>query len=97
MNGLQGTINFFAVAAHSGSQGGYFSPHLVYGAVHAKSTTLKPSLFFIQVCYRWPQKNDLHQFADFFETFSGSISRNCQFFAEGRYQFFQNLHHKFFD
>ena len=30
MNGLQGTINFFAVAAHSGGQGGYFSPHLVY-------------------------------------------------------------------
>ena len=29
MNGLQGTINFFAVAAHSGGQGGYFSPHLV--------------------------------------------------------------------
>ena len=29
MNGLQGTINFFAVAAHSGGQGGYFSPHLL--------------------------------------------------------------------
>ena len=29
MNGLQGTINFFAVAAYSGGQGGYFSPHLV--------------------------------------------------------------------
>ena len=29
MNGLQGTINFFAVAAHSGGQGGYFSQHLV--------------------------------------------------------------------
>ena len=29
MNGLQGTINFFAVAAHSGGQGGYFSPHIV--------------------------------------------------------------------
>ena len=33
MNGLQGTINFFAVAAHSGGQGGYFSPHLVYTSV----------------------------------------------------------------
>ena len=30
MNGLQGTINFFSVAAHSGGQGGYFSLHLVY-------------------------------------------------------------------
>ena len=28
------------------------------------------------VCYVWPQKNDLHQFADFFENFSGSNGRN---------------------
>ena len=25
--------------------------------------------FFIEVCYRWPQKNDPHQFLDFFENF----------------------------
>ena len=32
--------------------------------------------FFIQVCYRWPQKNDLQQFSDFFKNFSGSNGRN---------------------
>ena len=32
--------------------------------------------FFIQVCYGCPQKNDLQQFSDFFENFSGSNGRN---------------------
>ena len=35
MNGLQDNINFFAVAAYSGGQGGYFSPHLVQSQVKA--------------------------------------------------------------
>ena len=43
------------------------------------STRLWPSIyifFFIQVCYGWQRKNDLQQFSDFFENFSGSNCRN---------------------
>ena len=32
--------------------------------------------FFIQLCYGWLQNNDLQQFSDFFETFSGSNGQN---------------------
>ena len=53
-------------------------------AFQAVSTRLWPSLFFFffffffffQVCYWWPQKNDLQQFSDFFENFPGSNGRN---------------------
>ena len=53
----------------------------IYREFQAVSTRLRPSVFFfffffIQVCYGWPQKNDLQQFSDFFENFSGSNDRN---------------------
>ena len=36
-----------------------------------------PHYFFsVQVCYGWAQKNDLHEFSDFFENVSGSNGRN---------------------
>ena len=57
----------------------------------------KPHYFFYSSIYRWPQKNDPRQFLDFFENFFGSNVRNCQFSTQGRYRFFYNLHHKFFD
>ena len=34
-------------------------------------TGWNPHFFFIQVCYRWPQKNDVQQLSDFFENSSG--------------------------
>ena len=51
----------------------------IYGTFQAKLTKLKPPLFFFPVCYQWPQKNDLHQFSNFFENFSGRNSRNGRF------------------
>ena len=46
------------------------------------------TIFFIQVRYRWPQKNSPHQFSDFFENFFGSNGRNFQFGTKSPYRFF---------
>ena len=57
----------------------FFRLFFVYEAFQAVSIRLWPSLFlilFIQLCYGWPQKDDLQQFPDFFENFFGSHGRN---------------------
>ena len=45
----------------------------------AETLTILLLLFFYSnmLYYKWPQKNDLHHFSDFFEHFSGSNDRNC--------------------
>ena len=50
-----------------------------YGGISRQIDQAETLTFFssIQVCYRWLQKKDLHQFSDFFEKFSGSNDQNC--------------------
>ena len=54
---------------------------------HAKSTRLKPSLFFLNHVIDCYKKNDLHQFSDCIENFFGSKGRNCRFVTEDHYRF----------